>query len=242
MVASFRAAAVQMSSSEDKAANLRAAVTLVEQAAAGGAQFVVLPEMFLCLGRPAQILASAESIPGPTSAGLCDLARRLRITLVAGSYCERSPVAGKGFNTSLLINPGGMILARYRKRHLFDLDIAGQVHCRESDWLLAGDEVCSTNTPCGPVGQAICFDLRFADLFRQLIDAGSEILCIPSAFMLATGRDHWEVLLRPRHREPGLRHRGESVRAAAPGSRRTAARWLSILGAQCWRRPRTAWA
>ena len=121
-----------------------------------------------------------------------------RITLVAGSYCEQSTVSGKGFNTSLLIGPEGTILARYRKQHLFDLDIPGQVHCRESDWLLAGDQVCATNTPCGPIGQAICYDLRFADLFRQLIDAGSEILCVPSAFMLATGRDHWEVLLRTR--------------------------------------------
>ena len=192
----FRAAAVQMSSSEDQTHNLRRASALVEQAAAAGATLIALPETFACLGRSAQMVASAEPIPGPTSDALCDLARRLSITLVAGSYCEKSPDPAKCFNTSLLIDPAGTILAQYRKRHLFDLEIPGQVACRESSWLLPGDAVCSTKTPTGTIGQTICYDVRFPELFRELVDLGSEILCVPAAFTLATGRDHWEVLLR----------------------------------------------
>jgi len=205
MPTSFRVAAVQMMSGEDPAQNLRAAVSLVEQAAAGGAQLVVLPEMFLCYGRPSKIVAAAEPIPGPTSDTLCELARRLKITLVAGSFCERAAQPKedtvepeRGFNTSLLIAPDGAIIATYRKRHLFDIEIPGEVRSRESSWLIPGDAICVTDTPCGRIGQAICYDLRFPELFRALVDADATLICIPSAFTAATGRDHWEVLLRAR--------------------------------------------
>jgi predicted amidohydrolase len=198
MLPKFRAAAVQTSSGEDKSRNLRTAFALVEQAAAAGAQLIALPEMFAFYGRPAQILAAAEEIPGPTSQALCDLARRLAVTLVAGSLCERSTQPAKGYNTSLIIGPDGTVLAQYRKRHLFDVQMAGQVSCRESSWLLAGEKICATSTDCGRIGLAICYDLRFPELFRELVDAGCELFCIPSAFTLATGRDHWEVLLRAR--------------------------------------------
>ncbi len=194
----FRAAAVQMSSGEDQPHNLRRAFALVEQAAAVGAQLIALPEMFACLGRSAQMVASAEPIPGPTSDALCALVERLSITLVAGSYCEQSPDPQKCFNTSLLIGPAGAILAQYRKRHLFDFEMPGQVSCRESSWLLPGDALCATATDCGTIGQGICYDLRFPELFRELVDLGSDIFCVPSAFTLATGRDHWETLLRAR--------------------------------------------
>ena len=195
---SFLVAAAQMTSGEDPAANLHTAISLVERAAARGAQLVALPEMFLCYGRPASILAAAETIPGPTSEVLCSLAQRLKITLVAGSYCERSPQADRGFNTSLLITPEGKIAASYRKRHLFDLSIPGQAENRESAWLTPGDAICVTDTPCGRMGQAICYDLRFPEMFRALVDAGSTVVCIPSAFTAITGRDHWEILLRAR--------------------------------------------
>jgi predicted amidohydrolase len=198
MFARFRAAVVQMSSGEQPVENLARAGALVEQAVAAGAQLVALPEMFACLGRSAAMVATAEAIPGPTSEALCALARRLSITLVAGSFCERSPDATKCFNTSLLIGPDGTILAQYRKRHLFDLEIPGQVSCRESNWLLPGDAISATETPCGRIGQAICYDVRFPELFRELVDLGCDLFCIPAAFTLATGRDHWEVLLRAR--------------------------------------------
>jgi predicted amidohydrolase len=194
----FRAAAVQLSSGENVAENVRKACAFVEEAAARGSQLIALPEMFACLGRSAAMVASAEAIPGPTSDILCRLARRLSITLVAGSYCESSPDPTKCFNSSLLIGPDGTIVAKYRKRHLFDLEIPGQVSCRESSWLVPGDTICATETPCGKIGQAICFDLRFAELFRELVALDCQVFCIPAAFTLATGRDHWEVLLRAR--------------------------------------------
>ncbi|MBI2827151.1 MAG: carbon-nitrogen hydrolase family protein [Planctomycetia bacterium] len=198
METGFRVAAVQMSSGEDVPANLSRACALAEEAARGGARLVALPELFSCLGRPETILAAAEDIPGPTSQTLCELARRLGITLVAGSFCERSPEPTKGYNTSLLIGPDGAILARYRKRRLFDIEIPGVVKYRESGWLAAGDAACVSDTPCGRVGQTICYDLRFPELFRELADDGAQLVCVPSAFTLATGRDHWEVLLRAR--------------------------------------------
>jgi deaminated glutathione amidase len=194
----YRAAAVQMSSGEDTAANLLSATQWIEQAAAAGAHLVVLPEMFVCLGRVEAMLASAEGIPGPTSDALCQLARRLRITLVAGSFAERSPRPDKVYNTSLLIGPDGAILARYRKMHLFDVDLPGQVSLDESSWITAGDQTAATSTPQGCIGQAICYDLRFPELFRQLADAGADVICVPAAFTLPTGRDHWEVLVRAR--------------------------------------------
>src|SRR5262249_55733531 len=154
---SMQVAVVQMSSGEDQPHNLRRACALVEQAAAAGAQLVALPEMFACWGRSAPMVASAEPIPGPTSQTPGGLARKVAIPLVAGSYCERSPDPSKCFNTSLLIGPDGAILAQYRKRHLFDLEIPGQVSCRESSWLLPGDAICATETNCGCIGQAICY-------------------------------------------------------------------------------------
>ena len=194
----YRAAAVQMCSGEDVAANLATAVHWVEQAAAAGARLVVLPELFACLGRVEAIVASAEDLPGPTSDALCQLARRLEITLVAGSLAERSPRPDKVYNTSLLIGSDGAVLSRYRKMHLFDVDLPGQVTLAESRWITAGDQVVAVSTPQGCIGQAICYDLRFPELFRQLADAGTDVICLPSAFTLPTGRDHWEVLVRAR--------------------------------------------
>jgi len=198
MTSPLQAAAIQMNSGSDPAENRRAAIALVERAAADGARLIVLPETFACMGPPALMVQQAEPVPGPTSEMLANLARRLGVTLVAGSICERSSQPDKCFNTSLLFAPDGALLAKYRKRHLFDLEIPGQVACRESSWSVAGDELCVTDTACGRLGQAICYDLRFPEMFRRLAELGAEIVTIPSAFTLATGRDHWEVLLRAR--------------------------------------------
>ncbi len=138
MIEPYLAAAVQMQSGEDKAANLARATALVEQAAADGAQLVALPELFNCLGRFERVVAEAEPIPGPTSDALGELAARLRIVLSAGSIAERDATSGRTFNTSLLFDPDGRMLARYRKLHRFDVDLPGQVTVRESDWFAAG--------------------------------------------------------------------------------------------------------
>jgi predicted amidohydrolase len=192
------AAAVQLNSCEEKPANLATATRLVEQAARAGAQLVALPEMFNCLGRFEAVIAAAEPIPGPTSQAMSALASRLGILLCAGSICERSSTPGKAYNTSLLFDETGQLVARYRKIHLFDYHIPGEVKYTESRFILPGNEVVCTFTSRICVGQATCYDLRFPELFRRLSEKGAEVLLTPSAFTLATGRCHWQTLLQAR--------------------------------------------
>ena len=194
----FRAAVVQMTSGPDKAANLAVAVRQVEAAAARGAALVVLPELFNCLGPLEHVVQQAEPIPGPTSTAMSRLARRLGIVLCAGSMCEQSGEPSRGYNTALLFGRDGRELGRYRKLHLFDVDLPGKVSYEESRWLRAGDSVVSIPTDLAHLGLAICYDLRFPELFRCCADSGAEVLLVPSAFSAPTGRDHWDVLIRAR--------------------------------------------
>lgn len=191
-------AAVQLNSGEDKDANVAAATALVEEAARAGARFVALPELFTCLGQPERIVAAAEPVPGPTSEHLSRLAARCQITLLAGSLAERSDDATRIHNTSLLFGPDGATLAVYRKRHLFDIDLPGRVTICESSWVVPGGPLAVSDTEVGRVGQAICYDLRFPELFRTLSERGAELIAVPAAFTATTGRDHWSVLLRAR--------------------------------------------
>lgn len=190
--------AVQMTSGPDKARNLATAVRLVEEAAARGAQLIALPELFNCLADSATIVSQAEPVPGPTSLAMSELAARLQVTLLAGSIAQRVEGSDKVFNASLLFSPKGEQLACYRKIHLFDIDLPGQITFQESGFMQAGDRLVVTETAIGRLGQATCYDLRFPELFRRLVDAGADVFCIPSAFTLPTGRDHWQPLLRAR--------------------------------------------
>ncbi len=194
----FLAAAVQMCSGADKQANLAAAARLVEQAAAAGARLVALPELFNCFGTFDKIVAAAEPIPGPTSQILGELAAAHRLILVGGSIAERDELTGKTFNTSLTFGDDGRLLHRYRKMHLAAIDLPGRATLSEARWIAAGDELATAATPLGQLGVAICYDLRFPELFRRLSTDGAQIIALPSAFTHATGRDHWEVLLRAR--------------------------------------------
>lgn len=195
MTERYLAAAVQLNSREEVAVNMAAAIRWTEEAARRGARLVVLPELFNCLGRSEAMLRQAEEIPGATSDALRKLAARLGVTLLAGSICERSPAAGKAYNTSLLFAPDGKLLARYRKLHLFDVDLPGRVCYRESDWLLPGGDVVAVDTDLGRLGLSICYDIRFPELMRL---QQADVQLVASAFTFATGRDHWEVLLRAR--------------------------------------------
>jgi predicted amidohydrolase len=194
----YIAAAVQMNSGEDKQANLARAEQLVGEAVSQNASLVALPEMFNCLGRFATVVQNAETIPGPTSERMAALARRLRIVLLAGSICEQCGQSGKAYNTSLLFSADGQLLARYRKIHLFDVDLPDKVTVQESRWILPGQEIGEATTPLGQLGLSVCYDLRFAELYRSLAAGGANVLCVPSAFTHATGRHHWQVLLRAR--------------------------------------------
>jgi predicted amidohydrolase len=195
---SFLAAAVQVQVGNDKPANLDKAEALVRAAARAGAALVVLPELFSWGGPRDQEAVAAEAIPGPTSERLAGLAHELRIHLVAGSFLERIDGHAKVYNTCAVFNPSGKLIGLYRKAHLFDVEISGQVTVRESDTRLAGGEVVAVSTELAPLGLGICYDLRFPELFRHLTAAGAELICLPSAFTFTTGAAHWEVLVRAR--------------------------------------------
>jgi len=194
----YLAAAIQLHGGLNKSENVVNATKLVEEAAANGAELVVLPEYFNCLGPLPEVVAQAESIPGPTSEAMCQLAARLQIVLVAGSICETGNSAGQGHNTSLVFGPQGEQLAIYRKMHLFDIKLSPELTFEESHWIVPGEVVSHFGSELGNIGQAICYDLRFPELFRQLADSGMQVLAFPSAFSQTTGEAHWEVLLRAR--------------------------------------------
>jgi len=192
----MRAAAVQLNSTGDKERNLEVAERLVRAAAADGAELIALPEKWNMLAAGEEIAAAAEPLDGPSLGAARGWARELGVHLLAGSIAERS--AGKPFNTSVLIGPDGEDIAAYRKVHMFDVD-AGGVAYRESTHEQPGGEPVTAPLAGGLVlGMAVCYDLRFPELFRVLALRGARVLAVPSAFTLATGRDHWEVLLRAR--------------------------------------------
>ncbi|HEV7771709.1 MAG TPA: carbon-nitrogen hydrolase family protein [Conexibacter sp.] len=194
----MRAAAIQMNSTGDRPRNRATAERLVRAAATDGATLVVLPEKWNVLGTPEQLAAGAEPLDGPTIAWARELARELRIDLIAGSIVEQRSGYEKHFNTSVHVGPDGELRGVYRKLHLFDVEVAGTVY-RESDGEDPGEEVVTTTLQDGTVlGMAVCYDLRFPELFRILTLRGARVLALPSAFTLATTRDHWEVLLRAR--------------------------------------------
>jgi deaminated glutathione amidase len=192
----LRAAVVQLNSTNEKARNLEAAERLVRDAAADGADLVALPEKWNLLAAGEELLAGAEALDGPTLTAARGWARELGIHLLAGSIAERD-TAEKAFNASVLIGPDGEDLAVYGKIHMFDVDVDGVAY-RESEHEEAGAEI--VTAPLGELiaGLAVCYDLRFPELFRILAVRGARLLTLPSAFTAATGRDHWEVLLRAR--------------------------------------------
>jgi len=192
----LRAAAVQLNSNGDKARNLAAAERLVRAAAADGAELVALPEKWNLLAAGEHLLAGAEPLDGLSLTSARGWAGELGIHLLAGSIAERGDEE-KAFNTSVLIGPGGDDLAVYRKIHMFDVD-AGGVSYRESEHEQPGSAIVTGPVGSLTVGLSVCYDLRFPELFRILALRGARLLLVPSAFTAATGRDHWEVLLRAR--------------------------------------------
>ena len=192
-----RVAAIQLTTSGDKEANLATAWRLVVQAAAAGARLVVLPEKWNLIDSERRQVDGAETLDGPSLATARGWARAHRIVLVAGSISEAAPGTDRAYNTSVLIQPDGTIAAAYRKLHLFDVEVGGNTY-RESDGAIPGDEVVVSDALGHRIGLSVCYDLRFPELFRSLAKAGAEILTVPSAFTATTGRAHWEPLLRAR--------------------------------------------
>ena len=156
---------------------------------------IALPELFLCFGDLSRAAALAEPLTGPLVQRLSKWAERHQVWLVAGSIAETN-ASQKPFNTTLLLDPRGQIAASYRKRHLFQIDMPEKVQASEANFFSPGQCTTCVTTECGSLGLGICFDLRFPAHFAALRAQGAEMLAVPSAFTQATGRDHWELLVR----------------------------------------------
>lgn len=191
-------AAVQMTSTADVERNLGQATRLIREAAAAGAELIALPENFACLRPEGSPVLYKQDLDGELVRSMRAEARRLGRYLLLGSIPERVRRSRRIYNSSVLIGPGGRVLASYRKMHLFDIDLRGGPVLRESRTVKAGDGAVVVRTPLGRLGLSICYDLRFPELFRRMALAGAEVLFVPAAFTAFTGPHHWLPLLRAR--------------------------------------------
>jgi len=192
-----------MRSTDDLKANLATVADLGAKAADQGAQLVALPECFSFLGRgegDKLEVAEALSAGGPVMTALRELAIKHKVYVLGGGTPERVPGdAKRTYNTAVVINPGGHLIAHYRKIHLFDVDIPGGATLKESDATAPGDELVVVEIGGARVGLTICYDVRFPELYRGLVkDKGAEVLMVPAAFTAHTGAAHWHLLLRAR--------------------------------------------
>jgi predicted amidohydrolase len=194
----LRVGAIQLNANDDTARNLESADRLVRDAAARGAQLVVLPEKWSVLGTREHLRAGAQTLDGPAISWARATASELGIDLVAGSIYEHVPGEPRGANTSVHVGPGGEIEAIYRKTHLFDVEVDG-VRYAESETEAPGDQAVVSELADGTkLGLSICYDIRFPELYRMLVIRGARVIVVPAAFTLATTRDHWETLVRAR--------------------------------------------
>jgi predicted amidohydrolase len=191
------AAAIQMSSTPDKAENLRTAGRLIRSAVASGADLVALPELWSCHGLEKVYRENAEPVPGPTTEFLGTLARELGVYVLGGSILEGFPGSDRLHNTSTFFEPDGEMTAIYRKIHLFDVKAPDREYL-ESKTIAPGDSIVTAKAGAATLGLSVCYDVRFPELYRLLALRGAEILAVPAAFTLQTGKDHWELLLRAR--------------------------------------------
>lgn len=194
-----KVAAIQMASGPNVKANLAEAEKLIKIAVQQEAELVVLPENFSIMG-----MAETDKVKIAEDVGsgllqdyLKEQARKHNIWLVGGTVPIRSSEPGKVFATCLLFNSQGELVTRYDKIHLFDVTVENESYT-ESETITPGDKVVVADTPFGRLGLAVCYDLRFPELFRAMIDLDMEICVLPSAFTSLTGRAHWESLLRSR--------------------------------------------
>lgn len=192
----MRTAIVQMSVTADKAQNLAHARELVRQAAASGADVVILPEMFVCLYENSAFLANAEEAGGVFWQSLSDMARNNGVYLIGGTFPERE--GANLYNTCFVFDRAGRQIARHRKTHLFDVDVAGGQRFKESDTFTPGSDITVFDTEFGKLGLCVCFDMRFPELARIMALEGAKAVFVPAAFNMTTGPLHWEVMFRSR--------------------------------------------
>ena len=201
----MKVAALQLCASDDPASNLALTLSLVQQAAEAGAQFIATPEVTNCVSssrrRQNEVLALQED--DQTLAAMCAAAARFGVWISVGSLALKLPDDDRFTNRSFMIDPSGQIIAQYDKIHMFDVTLSETEQYRESDGYRAGGHAVIADTAFGKIGMTICYDIRFPHLYRGLAKSGASILLIPAAFAQPTGRAHWEVLLRARAIETG---------------------------------------
>jgi predicted amidohydrolase len=212
MINAFTAACIQFTSARDYEPNIRVVCDLVRRARDGGADFVLTPEN-TGLTEPVGNLRrekARDEANHPALAALRELAQETGVWLLIGSLAvdlSREGGTAEGehrlANRSYLVDPGGTVVARYDKIHMFDVDLAGGESYRESNAFRPGGGAVLAETPWGVLGMTVCYDLRFPHLYRALAQAGADYLAIPSAFTVPTGRAHWHVLMRARAIENG---------------------------------------
>ena len=192
----MRVALIQMPITADKAENINTACKKLREAAANGTDIAVLPEMFCCPYQNDCFRAYGEEENGPAQAVLSALAAELGMYIVGGSLPELA--GGNVYNTSYVYDRQGRQIAKHRKTHLFDIDVAGGQRFRESDTLSPGNAITTFETEFGTMGLCICFDLRFEELARCMCLRGAKVIFVPAAFNMTTGPAHWELLFRQR--------------------------------------------
>ena len=197
----MRVAAIQMNSGADVNANLELADRLLAEAAADGVGLAVLPENFALMGRQARDKAAHAEQPGsgPIQDFPAAAARRHRLWIVAGSMPLASPEAERVFGACPVYAADGQLQAWYRKIHLFDVKLPDADESSQESWsMYPGDELACVDSPIGRIGLAICYDLRFPEMFRRLVDDGATVFTLPAAFTKITGEAHWHTLIRAR--------------------------------------------
>ena len=200
----FKAACVQLRSSDDVAENIRTTSELIREAKSKGAQLIATPENTTLMAPDggAKLAQSYDEAHDPALPAFAALAEELGIWLLIGSLAIKVSET-KTANRSFLIDPKGRITARYSKIHLFDVDLPSGEKYRESNTVAGGDEAVLAETPWGKIGLTICYDVRFPQLYRALAQKGAFLLTVPSAFTETTGKAHWHTLLRARAIENG---------------------------------------
>ncbi len=197
-----RVATIQMVSTPEVTKNLTQAGELIAEAAAQGAEFALLPEYFPIIGRDERDkLKHREAFgSGPIQDFLAAQARQHKLWLMGGTVPLDCGDANRVYNSCLLYNPDGQVVARYDKIHLFDVQVdkASNEAYNESTTIAAGEDIVTVATPFGRIGMSVCYDLRFPELYRRLLDQDISIITVPSAFTVTTGKRHWEMLLRAR--------------------------------------------